>query len=77
MAEIIQLSSDMFRPRRLASSMDDEIAIRADLDILFQIEQWARNRRHITEHGARPLHPETRRNALEALATLAGQPRNE
>lgn len=72
-AEIISLSTDTFRPRRFAKTADDEIAIRADVEILWQIEAHARNLRYKVEHGGNPLRPSVRKNALEAMSSLKGE----
>lgn len=77
MGELVFASFDSFRPRRPASSKEEEIVVSGDAHILFQIEMWARNKRSITENSARPLNPETRKNALEAWAILQNHPRSE
>ncbi len=73
-AQIIDGVFDTFRPRKPAADKDTEIAVAADIDILAQIEVWARTRRQVTEHVAKPLFPEVRAKALCVLAVIKDQP---
>jgi hypothetical protein len=74
-AEIIDFQTDTFRPRRPAATKEEEISVAASVNVLLEVEMWARLRRQITESTAKPPGPETMRIALELSAVIKNQPR--
>lgn len=73
-AQVIKGSFDRFRPIAMTLNEDARLSLQADVDILTKIEVWARTRRELTEHVAKPLFPEVRAKALCVLAVIKDQP---
>lgn len=71
-AQIVELNPDCYRPYRRHS--DDDVTILADARMLKEIELFASQARHATEHEFKPLAPEVRVKVLKVLAVLHGQP---
>jgi hypothetical protein len=74
-AEIIDFQTDTFRPRKPAATIEAEMTVAASVNLLIQVENWAKLRRQITESTGRPPSRETMRIALELAAVIKDQPR--
>lgn len=74
MGDVVAVAFDRFRPAMMKLDAETSVLLKADAHVLAQIEVWARSRREILEHTAKPLHPAARFNALEALGKLYNHP---